>query len=474
MNLPRPSTRPAVVRPGRLAALLALTALAACSGGDDPLAPGPTAPSQPLLPQSAIAVLSCSASVRERTLTCGGDGGSTSGARTDRVIGGQNVNVRLTSSNLAYDSVAEVFRADITVQNLGVQRLGTADGTTVPGVKVFFHVGPTVTAGQGIVSVANPDGYGDFTGSQQPYFSYPEVLPLNAVSAVRTWRWSVPRSATSFVFKVYVSAPVLPVVIFDHVEGGNRDIWRVALDGSDMVRLTTHGGDDQNPTYARGKVVFTSFRDGNAELYSVPVTGGTETRLTTTTANEIEPALSPDGTRLAYTNDVSGVNKLWLANGDGTGGARLSPVSFGFGGSIEAAPSWAPSGDRVAFVATNNGSSDIFDFTIPGTPTLIVGSDSTDIEPAWSPDGTRLAFASRREGDTELYMMTVATRQVTRLTFRAGTDSQPAWLSDGRLAFVAFTSGTPRLRWLDPANPAAVFDIPMPAGPAQRPTGVLF
>ena len=52
------------------------------------------------------------------------------------------------------------------------QPMGTPDGSTVTGLKVFFHDGPTVTGGTGAVSVSNADGTGTFSGSGQSYFEY--------------------------------------------------------------------------------------------------------------------------------------------------------------------------------------------------------------------------------------------------------------------------------------------------------------
>src|SRR5207244_12008562 len=109
-----------------------------------------------------------------------------------------------------------------------------------------------------------------------------------------------------------------PVIVFDWLRNGNRDIYRAALDGKDIVRLTSDPGDDQHPTERAGTVVFTSYRDGNGELYAVPSTGGAERRLTNTAANETQPALSPDGRLIADLNDESGVPKLWRGAADGT------------------------------------------------------------------------------------------------------------------------------------------------------------
>jgi hypothetical protein len=126
------------------------------------------------------------------------------------IVGGQGVYVQLTSSNVSYSAATEIFQADVTVQNLMSQSLGTLDGSTATGVKVFFHTGPDVTSGTGTVTVRNADGTGAFTGSSQPYHEYVEILSTGDISAPKTWEWDVSSTVQTFVFEVYVEADVPP------------------------------------------------------------------------------------------------------------------------------------------------------------------------------------------------------------------------------------------------------------------------
>src|SRR5256712_13113387 len=147
-----------------------------------------------------------------------------------------------------------------------------------------------------------------------------------------------------------VAAP--PAIVFDWLRNGNRDIYRAALDGKDTVRLTSDPADDQHPTEAAGTVVFTSYRDGPAQLYAVAATGGgTARRLTNTAFNETQPALSPDGTKIAYLTDSSGVPKLWLCAADGSGRRPLTAGvrGCGFG---SAGTTLGPSGGRAVVRST--------------------------------------------------------------------------------------------------------------------------
>lgn len=260
---------------------------------------------------------------------------------------------------------------------------------------------------------------------------------------------------------------VPPRVVFDLSVEGNRDIYRITLDGQELTRLSVSDGDDIDPSAASlTEVVFTSFRDGNGELYSVPVT-----RLTQTQDDEIQPALSPDGSRVAYMADPSGVFRLWWAQADGTMQAPLTE-GWGSGGSVEASPSWSPSGDAIVFVSTTNGTADIFTVQPGGDPVPLVVSPDANVEPAWSPDGDHVVFASNRVGDTELFLVSLTTEEIVRLTDRVGSDGEPAWLPDGRIVYTAWVDDTPTLRWLDPASPGETFEIPIGTGSPRRGSGV--
>lgn len=266
---------------------------------------------------------------------------------------------------------------------------------------------------------------------------------------------------------IQVATP--PTIVFERRVNGNQDIWRVALDGGDLVRLTTDPGEDQNPTAANGTVAFTTTRHGNAELYSVPLAGGNEQRLTTTARNEVDAALSRNGDRLAFVTDATGILKLWTSQADGGAAARAT-TSFGFAGSVEVSPAWSPGGDRVVFVSTNAGSADLVIIDLAtGNVAPLAPSSAADVGPAWSFDGERIAFASTRDGgDTEIYTVIVQSGVVTRLTTRAGIDGDPAWLSDGRLVYAAWVNDVPGLRWWDPVT-SQVHVIDTGDGDARHP-----
>ncbi|HEX9937228.1 MAG TPA: hypothetical protein VGB15_08895 [Longimicrobium sp.] len=163
----------------------------------------PTAapPAESPAPQGGRAQLRCSVGVRDQTMVC--EPAGPRGIRRQIILGGQGLNVRLRTTNVSYDGIDDVLTADISVQNLLDQPIGTADGSSTYGVRVFFVSGPTVVEGSGTVQVLT-DSMGTFTASNQRYFVYNEIIQPRGVSAPQTWSFSVPAEATRFEFMVLV------------------------------------------------------------------------------------------------------------------------------------------------------------------------------------------------------------------------------------------------------------------------------
>ncbi|HST57718.1 MAG TPA: hypothetical protein VLK84_03450 [Longimicrobium sp.] len=360
---------------------------------------------------------------------------------------------------------------------------GSYDGSTGSTQLQVADLGPLVISAAGraergstLALTVTRDGQaipaGDVTWTLQPAAAG-EVLPGGQVRLLATGALEIRGSfdGSTGALPVTVAAP--PTVVFDMSVGGNRDLYSVELDGGGRTRLTEDPSVDNDPSVAAGKILFVSVRAGNPELYLMNASGGAATRITSTAArSELSPALSPDGTRIAYTYDVSGVARIWTANVNGTGAAAFTG-GLGFAGSPETAPSWAPTGNRLAFVGTGQGTADIWDLTAGGTASILAGGDSAEVDPAWNPAGTHVAFASTREGDPAIFLVRVSDRTITKLSTRAGGEAEPTWTADGRLVYVEFGAGsTTRLVWIDPAQPTMVHEIPVAGGNPRRPSVV--
>jgi multidrug efflux pump subunit AcrA (membrane-fusion protein) len=88
--------------------LAGLAALAACTDHNPAGAPDGPAP----VPASALAAVTCTASVVDGTVACGGEDGVSVPGVNAAVIGGQGVYVRLASSGAGYDG-ADTFHVTV-------------------------------------------------------------------------------------------------------------------------------------------------------------------------------------------------------------------------------------------------------------------------------------------------------------------------------------------------------------------------
>ena len=268
---------------------------------------------------------------------------------------------------------------------------------------------------------------------------------------------------------VHVKAP--PVILFDLQDSGglgNRDVYTAALDGTGMTQLTSGTSDNEQPAWAHGNVVFTSFRDGYAALYTVPVTGGTETRIASIPAPSDQASVSADGTTLAFISPLNGADHLWTSAIDGSN-ATAATGSAGFSMAVEASPSWSTSDDTLVVMTTQLGNASLARLAVAeGTETSLTDGSTTDVDPVWSPDGKTIAFISTRDGDVALFTFAVSTGAVQRLSPVPANVADPGWLLDGRIVFASATSSSTQLRWLDPAHPDTGTVIPTPAGSNPR------
>lgn len=201
-------SRPSRSAPRALGNLLLVAGLAAgCSDAPTrPLASG-TPPAGPPV-RTDVLRLTCTVVTQTRTMTCGA-AATAPVTSADRIIGGQDTYVRLASTSSAYDAGTQTFQTGVTVQNLVQSEVGTPDGSTVEGVTVFLESDPVTVEGTGTVTVANADGRGTFTGADQPYWLYNQILEPYEISTVRTWVFSVPTTVLRFTFTAYVSAPMV-------------------------------------------------------------------------------------------------------------------------------------------------------------------------------------------------------------------------------------------------------------------------
>jgi len=174
-----------------------------------------------------------------------------------------------------------------------------------------------------------------------------------------------------------------------------------------------------------------------------------------------EPALSPDGRRIAFSRvtDV-GVSAIYVMNVDGTG---ATPIVQGL--LLNPGPVWSPDGCQIAFRSTVEshfgpyGRISIINVDGTGlhqvTPEAGANADF-DEGPTWSPDGTRLAFTR----NAVLHVINVDGTGMTPLPNEDMAQSA-SWSPDGqRIAYMSLDPPGIHVRNADGSNLVRVTPTP--------------
>lgn len=152
---------------------------------------------------------------------------------------------------------------------------------------------------------------------------------------------------------------------------------------------------------------------------------------------DIEPAPSPDGTRLAYSAEGSrgqDIALLNLANHDTKVWTTKLAENF---------PTWHPDGGSIFFHAEEDEQTHIYQRLLSTYQlSQLTRGGSPNLTAHVNADATRLVFASERTGDREIYLMDLQSGSQERLTNRAGSDGYPKFSPDAsRIAYHSVIEG---------------------------------
>jgi len=191
--------------------------------------------------------------------------------------------------------------------------------------------------------------------------------------------------------------------------------------------------------------VFISTDDGHKFHVTISNGRGGNQRLLSSRLTVYRPALSPDGTRIAFSAPVGdptlGRFGIAVVNLDGTGFKMLTAPSY-----ADFSPSWSADGNQIAYVRDRVANLDtrtccvlrVMDadgsnrMTVPGT----LGADN----PAWSPTGDEVAY------ETAEGIFVTNIDGTNRRNIAPAGRFQPAWSPSGaEIAFVRDAGGDHRI-----------------------------
>jgi Tol biopolymer transport system component len=211
-------------------------------------------------------------------------------------------------------------------------------------------------------------------------------------------------------------------LIFSSNRSGRRELWRLPVSSSGgPVRVSWSSEDaydvavsphDNRLVYGR--------QTYSAGLWKIPIESaraGEPVRVTATTRLDRFPHYSPDGKRIVFGSDRSGINEIWVCDADGSNAMQMTSFGKGWSGS----PRWSPDGRSIAFDSNVEGNWDIWVIRSGGgRPVRLTRNPADDFSPSWSHDGNWIYFASRRTGRLEIWKIRQDGSAETQITTGGG------------------------------------------------------
>ena len=261
--------------------------------------------------------------------------------------------------------------------------------------------------------------------------------------------WAVPFDVDA----LEVTGPITPVLEGVQINGGGLALFTLAGDGSltyvaagvqgrRMLTWVDREGQEE-PLGAEARtytdpavspdgtrVAVTVLDLGNTDVWIWSLAGRTLTRLTFDAGFDQAPLWTPDSARVVFSSLREGGGLFWKA-ADGTGEVEPlmeTPNAY--------AHSWAADG-RLVFAELTSGAFDIGVLTVEGEPNrdVLLDAEFSELRPAVSPDGQRLAYESNESGQLEIYVRPFPDVDGGRWPISTDGGEEPQWGPEGRELF---------------------------------------
>lgn len=226
---------------------------------------------------------------------------------------------------------------------------------------------------------------------------------------------------------------------------GHKEIWVMDPDGKNQRQFTHYNSDSIEPAVSPdgSKIVFTSYARFTPGIFVFSVDPVRDLRFYNQSASvNSSPSFTPDGKQIIYSSSAGKCCRIFIANLDGTGFRAISSLS-----SIDTEPKINPkTGSEIVFSSGRSGPEQIYKMNMDGADVERLSDGTGEAGNAsWHPDGQIIAYAWTRgfsAGAWNIFTMDVASKRYNQLTHGEGKNEHPSWAPDGvHLVFASNRNG---------------------------------
>jgi TolB protein len=242
-------------------------------------------------------------------------------------------------------------------------------------------------------------------------------------------------------------------IVFASDRTGDWEIYILTLGESQARRLTNAPGRDAHPAFSPdGKTIaFQSPREeeGHTNLYLMNTDGTNQRRITSHEGFAGVPVYSPDGKQLAYqwTTDIKDYQGWRLMMTAPSPGAPTRALTDGKAN--DQVPNWSPNGKRLVFFSDRTGVDQLYTMSPAGEDVRrLTTGPAADRSAAHSPDGKSIAFLSEREGKPgAVFLMAADGGGVRRIGRESPEHGVPFFSPDGMRLLITPSTPAGRQIW---------------------------
>jgi TolB protein len=220
----------------------------------------------------------------------------------------------------------------------------------------------------------------------------------------------------------------------DDSDDMGRDLWTMSANGENRKNITnTPNVDEWQPAwFPSGKKI--AYRENGGIEVATLGDNGRVVKTTVLTSDGVEPAISPNGKRLAFVSHRDGDAEIYVMRTDAPEGPNNRPVKLTDNATYsDSQPDWSPGGSRIVYSSyRGDNGGDIFVMRADGSGKKNLNRNpARDQHPVFSPNGRWVAFDSNRNQafplSYEIWKMRIDGTELNQVTSDSLDTYQPDW-----------------------------------------------